>query len=300
MRALFAAVAAMLALPAAAQEQPGKPPAPHDVIVVGNRAPDEKALEKQIHDFVRGMTPSAGTDPLARFENGKLCPLVSGLTPDKDQAIAERIRRVAAAARIGVARANCPHANVLLLFANDKEAMIRLLRAKYPPLLRDAQGDPIVVPKEDGPVAVWRLSGEVDRDGVPLRKMAGGGPYLSRSTIRGSRLLASARPVYLMSVVVIERRAVNGLSTTEIGDYATMRALSDATPAQARGTGAPTILTVFETPMGTEMPLTLTAWDMSFLHGLYAAPANLYAGAQRSAIGEAMKREISKDGAVAH
>jgi hypothetical protein len=299
MRSWLSIAAVMLALPAAAQDHPGKPPAPGDVVVVGNKAPDAKAQEKQIRDFVRGMTRTTGRDPLARFDNGKVCPLVSGLSPDKDKAITERMRRVAAAAGIAVAPADCPHANVLLLFANDKQAMIRLLRQKYPPLLLDAQGDPIVVAAEAGPAAVWHLEGVVNRDGVTLRKLANGGPYLSRSTIAASRLTASARPVYLMSIVVIERRAVNGLSTAEIADYATMRALTDASPARARETGAPTILTVLETPMGSEMPLTITAWDMSFLRGLYATPANLFASAQRGAIGEAMKREIGRGDAPA-
>ena len=294
MRSWLSIAALVLAVPAAAQEQAAKP---GDVVVVGDRAQDAKAQERQIRDFVRGMTRTSGTDPLARFDNGKACPLVSGLTPDEDKAITERMRRVAATAGIAVAEADCPHANLVLLFANDKQAMIRLLREKYPPLLLDAQGDPIVVPREDGPAAVWHLSGMLDRDGVPLRKLANGGPYVSRGTIAGARLKASARPVYLMSVVVIERRAVGGLTTTEIADYATMRAFTDASPARAREIGAPTILTVLEAPPGSEMPLTMTAWDLSFLRGLYAAPANLFASAQRGAIGETMKREIRKGGA---
>src|SRR3569623_958000 len=252
MRSWLSIAAVMLALPAAAQDHPGKPPAPRDVVVVGNKAPDAKAQEKQIRDFVRGMTRTPGRDPLARFDNGKVCPLVSGLSPDKDKAITERMRRIAAAAGIAV-----------------------------------------------GPAAMWQLEGVVNRDGVTLRKLAIGGPYLSRSTIAASRLTASARPVYLMSIVVIERRAVNGLCTTEIADYVTMRALTDASPARARETGAPTLLTVLEPPMGSEMPLTITAWDMSFLRGRYATPANLFASAQRGAIGEAMKREIGRGDAPA-
>jgi hypothetical protein len=103
-----------------------------------------------------------------------------------------------------------------------------------------------------------------------------------------------ARPVYLMSIVVIERRGLDGLTTTQIADYAAMRAFSDASPARARETGAPTILTILETPMGSEMPLSMTAWDLSFLRGLYASPPSLFSNAQRGAIGAYMKRHIDK------
>ena len=55
--------------------------------------------------------------------------------------------------------------------------------------------------------------------------------------------------------------------------------------------GLLTILKVLEAPMGSEVPLTMTAWDLSFLKGLYAATNNLYAASQRSEI----RRQIEGD-----
>lgn len=287
-------VALLLAFPATAQDKPAPAAHPDDVVVVGNPERDQ-----QIRAFVQGMTRATTRDPLTRFQDTKLCPLVIGWNADNDKAVTERMRRVAAAAKVAVAPADCRHANVLVLFANDKKAMIRLLRQRYPDFLRDAHGSPMAVPDEDGPAAVWHLDGVVNQDGVTLRALADGGPYVQRGTIAASRIKASARPVYLMSFVVIERHALNGISPIQVADYATMRALTDASPARARETGAPTILTVLETSMGSEMPVTLTEWDMSFLRGLYAVPPNLFASAQRGAIGEQMKREIGKSGSAA-
>lgn len=45
--------------------------------------------------------------------------------------------------------------------------------------------------------------------------------------------------------------------------------------------------------MGSGTLTSLTDWDLSFLKGLYAAPATLYAGAQRGAITDAMKHDLS-------
>lgn len=273
--------AAWLVLPAAAQDRAGS-----EIVVTGTK---DKERDRQIRDFVHGMTESPGTDPLARFDTEKLCPRSVGLGTGQDKAITDRMRRVAEAAKIDLAREDCRYPNALVIFADDKAVMIDRLHKQYPGLFRNAHGDAMVVGKESGPAAAWHVDIMVSRDGVPI----GPGRTL-RTAGLASRLQAMARPVYVMSIVVIERRGVVGLTMTQIADYAAMRAYTDADPARAKESGAPTILTILEAAMGSETPLSMTAWDLSFMRGLYAAPANAHSSAQRGAIGESMKRELSK------
>ena len=53
-------------------------------------------------------------------------------------------------------------------------------------------------------------------------------------------------------------------------------------------------VTALDTPMGSAVPLTLTRWDLGFLRGLYAAPANLTAASDRSAIRRTVEAELTQ------
>ena len=153
----------------------------------------------------------------------------------------------------------------------------------------------IKLDKEQGPVVAWHLKRLVTQDGVPLLS-DDRGRLTSRTANQPSRLRSLVRPALLMSVVIIERRGEQGLTVTQIADYAAMPAFADANPARAGKTTAPTILTVLEAPMGSETPLSMAGWNLGLLRGLYASPPNSLANAQRGAISRSMKREIDTSG----
>ena len=67
-------------------------------------------------------------------------------------------------------------------------------------------------------------------------------------------------------------------------------------PARLPTTGPATILSVIDAPANAEVPVTLTQWDLGFLRGLYASPANLRAPAQRGAIGDTIARDLQRAG----
>jgi hypothetical protein len=278
-------VGVLLGLPAVAQDRPAPSPGTDDIVVVGNR----QARDKQIEEFIRTLTPTAGADALARFDGAAVCPKAVGLGDAFDKAVTERMRRIATAANIRLAQDTCRYPNALVVFADDKDAMIARLGKRYPWLFLDGRGEQIAMPKGSGPATAWHIRGMVGAYGQAIGGSSGSTPVLATTT-PGSRLSVPVRPVFLMSVVIIRRDSVAGLTVTQVADYAAMRSFSDADPAKARGAGAPTILTVIETPMGGETPLSLTRWDLSFLRGLYAATPDRNAAAQRGEIGDYMKR----------
>jgi hypothetical protein len=56
-----------------------------------------------------------------------------------------------------------------------------------------------------------------------------------------------------------------------------------------------TILSVIDAPMGSAIPLTLTAWDLSFLKAFYASSKESYAEYQRAEMRRAMRRELDRN-----
>lgn len=278
------------AFPAVAQNRPASSPVTSDIIVVGHKDADQ---DKKIQEFVRNMTRSPGTEPIARWDASASCPQTFGLNPNDNQAITDRMRRVATAANVNLAPPDCKKVNVVVIFATDKDAMIDILRKSAPDLFVDAHGDRIHFTKDDEPAVSWHVKGLVDRGGRRLYA-PNGEPFSLLTSDSPSRLEAMTQPVYLTSMVVIERQGAIGLTTTQLADYAVMRAYTDASPARAAKVGAPTILTVLKAPMGGETRKSMTNWDLALLKGLYAVPATLLSSAQQGAIAASMKRELDK------
>lgn len=274
-------------VPATAQDKPAPVAKPDDIVVTARQDRD-----KQIGDFVRGMTPPSGTDPLARFDTERLCPFAVGLTGSFNKQIVARMRQVAAAAKVPLARESCRAPNALVIFADDKDAMMAMLQKRFPAMFLDDRGQQVKIRPQPGPAVAWHVNGVASSDGVRL--FSSGGAYVLSTTNPGSRITASTRPIFVLSVVVIDIKALVGLSATQIADYAAMRTFTDADPVRAKESGAPTILTILEAPMNSETPVTLTAWDLGFMRGLYNAPADLGSSAQRGAIGRTMTREIDR------
>ncbi|MDF7777745.1 hypothetical protein P1X14_20990 [Sphingomonas sp. AOB5] len=285
MRICLAVAAFLLALPAAAQV---RPPADPDEIVVTGRETDKR----QVRDYVAGMTGMLGADPVARFESD-LCPRAFGLTPDFDRLVTARMRRVAAGAGIKLAAEDC-QATALILFAPDPRATIEVMRKTYPRLFEQPNGQPIRLARQRGPVIAWHVTAKVDRDGRRLEIDDETGQYILESADMPSGNQAMVRPVYLMSIVVIDSDSLEGLTVNQVADYATMRALTAADPARIARTAAPTILTVIDAPMGSVTAGSVTQWDLSFLRALYTAPPNLRGRTQRSGIGDRMAEDIQK------
>jgi hypothetical protein len=79
-----------------------------------------------------------------------------------------------------------------------------------------------------------------------------------------------------------------------LADYAAMRLFARLNPAKLPAPSPPTILSVLEAPMGSEVPITMTEWDVGLLRGLYASSSNLRASGQRSQISQQVIKELEK------
>jgi hypothetical protein len=287
--ALIASAALAAGSPPPAQEsaQQASPNDPSAIVVTG-----ERNRKEQIADFVRALTPVRSGRQISRFEQA-VCPAVSGLPQAQEAAVAARIRIVAKRVGIDVGGARCDP-NFVVIVTPDKTALLEQLRKHRPEYFGDLTRHEISqVLRQPGPAAAWQLAGPpLDSRGTTIRYDPDFGVPIVRTTDPGSWITAAAHPQFASAVVVVDQDALAGLTTTQLADYAAMRALAKTDPTKIHGSGAPTILRILDAPMGTPVPVTLTNWDFGFLRGLYSVDPDLRSGAQRSAIASSVTKRI--------
>jgi hypothetical protein len=147
--------------------------------------------------------------------------------------------------------------------------------------------------RQPGPTAFWRLEGFLTAQGLMLAANAGGAIDYQQNTGRASRISTGTRLAVDGAVLVVEARALEGLTTTQLADYAAMRLFGFGDPPSLPRS-ARTILTLLDAEMGAEVPITMTPWDLSFLRALYASSETVRSPAQREEIKRHMLRELSR------
>ena len=281
----------------------GEPPA--QALPPGEAKPivvqGQRTREKQIRNFIRELTPAPPRGQLGRFES-PVCPATAGLGRGANDKVSDRLRRVASASGMAVAKAKC-HPNVIVIVTGDKAALVKALlkdRSDYfPSASNDYDVDRLLDPKE--PVAVWQIEVARGADGRYLREdrsagVAGkDGVYVQRLYGSASRLSPTARQEFAGAVVVVQADAIDGLTTTQLADYAAMRAFVRTDPTKLTEAAGRSILGIVTTPMGQPVPLTLTQWDLAFLKAYYASRLNTYAANQRSEMGKSMVRDLDSE-----
>lgn len=277
----------LTAAPTLAQDRPPSK-TETEILVVGDREKQEKQAE-QIKEFVSALSTEGWDSPMTRFEN--ICPRVIGLSPARNLEIVARIRAVATAAAIKVAGEGC-RSNIRVVVIPDKEEMLKLLRSKHPVLFRDYDRRPVKLVKEVGPVTAWHVRQKLDRHGNTLEPSGNGVTSISFDGA-SPRVLALYRPVAMGAMILMEKKGLIGLTTTQIADYAAMRALTTIYPHRLSRSNAPTILRVMSSKIGDDTPLSLTQWDLAFLKSAYSVPPYSYSSSQRDRIRRAIKKELS-------
>lgn len=284
--ALAAVVVTQIALPVHAEEQEGKSP---NEIVVSGVADQPERREK----FATDVSTSYPSTPLALYEPGDYCPGVVGLSSDRNRAIAERMRRVAGEAGMQPAEGEC-QTSALVLFADDRADLLKRFRKMHPEYFLKLTDETIDFQGRDDSVMAWQLLARVDRNGVPVA-VEENGIQIVAVTSGMTRLEAASRPVVAMTVLLIERSAVRGLTTQQIADFALMRTIVDRAPSSLRADAMSTILKVIDAPLGAETPLSLTSWDLTYAKSRYAVNRWNYGPSQMAAIRTAMNRSADAE-----
>jgi hypothetical protein len=283
-------LAAALAIPFAAAAQEAPPKEDAQIVVTGTRN-----TGSEIADFVDAfIVVPPGGQQLSRFE-WAVCPMASGVAPAQKQAVAARIRAVAKAANIRVGGKKCAP-NVLVLVTADRKALIAAMLRLHPDYFDGlTRAEMRYLRESPDPAVAWHLSGApLTADGAELQYDSRADFFVNRTTLSSSRIGFATRPQFAAAIVVVESRALVGLTTTQLADYAAMRTLIRTDPSRLEKSAAPTILKVLDAPMDSAVPVTLTQWDLGVLRGFYASNPTLSAYAQRSDMRKRLKREVEK------
>lgn len=284
-------VGSLVAAPAA----PASITPPDSAIVVEG----SREREQQIRQFIKTLMPAPVRGQTSRFETA-VCPAVVGLPQHQNGYIEQRMRRIADAAGIPVAGTGCT-ANAIVIVTNDKNAFLRRLEKERPEYFPVTwEGRQIHSLQNASPVAAWQLEEMLRSDGTSVSQqithssvsLAELVAASQKSFEPDSRLKPAVRKRFVSSILVVQADALAGLTTMQLADYAAMRTLVRTDPDQTRDTVPNTILNVIEAPMGTPVPITLTAWDMSFLKAFYASGKNNYVESQRSQMQRQMRQNL--------
>ena len=95
--------------------------------------------------------------------------------------------------------------------------------------------------------------------------------------------------------MVVELDSLAGLTVTQIADYAAMRSFARTDPSRLQRSNAATILAALEAPMNSQVPLSLTEWDLAFLKSLYASESNRRAARQRYEMKQIVRQTLQDE-----
>lgn len=283
-----------LAMALAAQAPAAPPPAAEpnssEIVVQGTRIG-----KQQIRDFVKSVTDVPYGGQVARF-HAAACPSAIGLSDAFNAAVVDRMRRVASTAGVRVARQPCTP-NVFLIVTSDKKAAVEALERRYPSYFEGLSSKDVHdLAFSAEPAVAWQVRSRLSADGDLLEKAAGSDTYRVQGTFNPSRIRTSTKPTFIASLVVVDIKAAAGLTTTELADYAVMRAFAAADPGRVLKTGVPTILGVLGQPDNMPLPVTLTYWDLGLLKALYSTDNAYYARYQRGEMERVVKKELEQAG----
>ena len=225
------------------------------------------------------QTANVGDTPV-RFTR-PACPAVFGLAPQQAEFVAGRMRQVAKAGGVPLANQPCD-ANVIVIVTSDKTATIEALHQKHADYFPVEWSDRRILALEQDPypAVAWQFEGLLTPDGIrvaensdpsqldpvdPTALAAAAHP----TTLPASRMRPSIKRDVMTSVLVIEAKALDGITTTQFADYAAMRTFARADPRRTSLSPSDTILKVLDAPMGTAVPLSVTAQDLEYLKGYY-------------------------------
>lgn len=289
MRSLFrsAAIASTLLFDGVAWSQENVRPAePSEVVVTGVRNTD-----REVREFVGTLTTKGGDRQLSRFETRDVCPAAIGLAPAQKAAVVARLRAVAKAAGVPLAKDSC-RPNVMVVITRDKKALLQSLSrdgGEYFGSLTSGEVRRLI--DDPSPAVAWHLGGTLNADGIEMQRSGDDQVAVNRTGNAGSRITRPSRPHLAAAAVVIQADALVGLTTTQLADYAAMRVFARTDPTLLPERTAPTILKVLDAAMDSQTPVTLTNWDLGLLKGLYGSAANLSAASQRSLVAGSVSKE---------
>ncbi len=273
-----------------------------EIIVKGERLSPAAARGRAIA-YVQQTGVVAGKEMVARWID-KVCPRITGLSPDHARIVEAQFRDVAATARAPLAAAGCAP-NVTINFVDDGAAFTRRASAGNRRRLGAVSGDARQT-LLNGPAPIrWWYRDELRSkaglraiatdppfaavDGVPGPAMpSNGADNVTMSQYNSSHISTQMNRALTGATVVVDAPRSSGARLDAVAAYAAYVALAEVTPPSSQPVNG-SILGLF----GDAPPAGLTQLDETFLRELYALPLDRRARQQRTRLIRALQRQPS-------
>lgn len=261
------------------------------IIVIGDKEAEERVSE-YIDSFI--AVPSLG-----RFQGqyarigGPICPGIYGFSADINQAIAKRIIAVGEASEIRIADQDCK-TNVFVVAVDKGQDAVKFLRKKHsaifgslPLYLRDRMA------KLEGPIFRWQSRTPLSSSNSATIDIRSAEQLPENPIFNASRIASPVIFDISASFILIEKKALVGLSATQIADFAAITSLMEVTTINRDKQRQDSILTLFDDlKEGRDPPQSVSNWDLVMLHAWYKVSRNRFATQQESALRQIVKKDV--------
>ncbi|WP_372708063.1 hypothetical protein [Brevundimonas sp.] len=263
----------LLGLSAPQSAPPPQDPAPvqlDDVVI------DTRRIEQMAQEFIEDVAAPNRRRGLARW-NTPICVGVANLQRDVAQGIIDRVSDVAGDMGVRVGEPGCT-ANVLIVATDDGATTARALverkrRSFRTGSLQMTQTSSALEAFQSDirPVRWWQISTPVDSaTGRRAIRLPGDLNPPVIFVFAASRLASQIRDDMSKVIIIVDIDDVSGLPVNKLADYLAMVTLAQIDDDADSGR-YDTVLNLFDAPDRVD---GLTAWDMAYLRGLYAAEQN--------------------------
>jgi hypothetical protein len=283
--------AMICALPAFAQapgDKDGTSDPSRDIVVTG-QVQTPAAVRKQAGAITQNVGEKYKV-PLAQFQE-PVCPGIVGMPANVAEVMNARIRSNAEVVGIPVAREGKCEPNIMVFFVADGQKTIRELQNRRSDLFRSiSTRDLTKLAGQPGPVHAWVNTITRSRHGDELRgdeSELGNPPTLYVANSHSHMWLASRIDI-ASSVVMLDMKAVYGMSAVQLADYATMRTFAQTRPPTG-DTKVGTILSLFDE--GSGKPMEMTDFDIAYLRAIYHSASNINAVSKLGHIDSELRKQ---------
>ena len=287
---LIGAMALMIPSPQDAPPQdPAAAPAVLDDVVV-----DGRRLEERVREFVDEVSAPPQRRGIARWWD-RVCFGVVNLQPGQARALIDRLSTVAGEYDVALAEPGC-RPNVLVIFADDGRAMAdALVEAEHDVFHLGVGG------LDRGKAALERFR----QSDAPVRWWHVSLPVVGATGQRAIRMPGDFDPIYVPGeglvnrgraitdvlnkvIVIVDAEQAGAVGGDQLAEYLAMISLAQVDP-EGETAGYDTILNLFA---ATAAPSGLTAWDRSYLQGLYQSrPDRIDPSRQARAVTRILREE---------
>ncbi len=301
LRAVSAATALALIATSASAQEPAATPAVQTaplaantadapIVVTGARLSPREARARAVA-FVNGTGVASGERSVARWVD-PVCMSVVGISDRHAGIVVERLRRIAVAAGVPVARGRC-ETNLAVVFTQDAGETVREVARRAPRRLEEVTGQSRNrLVDGDAPIRWWYTTQPRSRHGMRQATNAagfaaaeGGGQdgMGSGASGGGSALPDNVPNLYhynssiistqsvralIAASVIVDVNAMDRMPLEAVAAYVAMVAFAEIRENDFTSPGS--ILGMFDA--APSAPRALTEWDMAFLRVLYRLP----------------------------